>query len=301
MNFYNEFDPKAAAWLRELVAAGVIPAGDVDERPIQEIEPDDLKGYTQCHFFAGIGGWPYALRLAGWPEDRPVWTGSCPCQPFSCAGKGRGVEDERHLFPVWAKLIGKCRPATVFGEQVASKAGREWLNGVFAEMEGMGYRVAGADLCAAGVGAPHIRQRLWWVAYFQGDGLEGGPQPRVSGQRVGAGQSRFRRCCPDGGVADYDSEGREGRIHGREDSGREDQHGHAGCGSATHWSASYLLPCRDGKARRVPLEPAFFPLAARIPGRVHLLRGAGDSIVPPLAAEFIKAYCEIIQNSQDSA
>jgi DNA (cytosine-5)-methyltransferase 1 len=164
MNYYNEFDPKTAAWLRELIKAGAIPDGHVDERSIVDVQPGDLKGYTQCHFFAGIGGWSYALQLAGWPSDRPVWSGSCPCQPFSVAGKGLGTEDERHLWPVFAELIRQCQPPTVFGEQVASKAGRNWLAGVFADLEAMEYSRAGADLCAAGVGAPHIRQRLWWVA-----------------------------------------------------------------------------------------------------------------------------------------
>jgi DNA (cytosine-5)-methyltransferase 1 len=162
--YYNDIDKHACAWLQALIESKLIPAGTVDSRSVMEIEPDELAEYTQCHFFAGIGGWAYALQLAGWPEDRPVWTGSCPCQPFSAAGKQRGTDDERHLWPVFAKLIAECKPATVFGEQVASKAGREWLSGVFADLEGMGYAAAGADICAASVGAPHIRQRLWWVA-----------------------------------------------------------------------------------------------------------------------------------------
>jgi DNA (cytosine-5)-methyltransferase 1 len=163
VNYYNEIDPHAAAWLRGLIAEGHIPAGEVDERSISDVSPTDLLGYTQCHFFSGIGGWSLALRLAGWPDDRPVWTGSCPCQPFSSAGKGLGRKDPRHLWPAFRRLINRCRPPVVFGEQVASTDGRRWLAGVFANLETMGFAPAALDLCAAGIGAPHIRQRLWWV------------------------------------------------------------------------------------------------------------------------------------------
>jgi site-specific DNA-cytosine methylase len=122
MNYYNEFDTKTAAWLRELISAKLIPAGDVDTRSIVDVSADELRGYTQCHFFAGIGGWSLALQLAGWPADKRVWSGSCPCQPFSTAGKGLAQADERHLWPVFFNLIKECRPPVVFGEQVASSA-----------------------------------------------------------------------------------------------------------------------------------------------------------------------------------
>jgi len=161
--YYNEHDPKAAAWLRELIKAGHIAPGEVDERSIEDVVPNELAGFDQCHFFAGIGVWSYALRLAGWPDDRPVWTGSCPCQPFSAAGKRGGIADERHLWPAFGFLIEQCRPAIVLGEQVASKDGLAWLDTVHADLEASGYAVGAADLCAAGVGAPHIRQRLWFV------------------------------------------------------------------------------------------------------------------------------------------
>lgn len=183
--FYNENDPKAAAWLRELIAQGHLSPGIVDERSITEISPHELTQYTQCHFFAGIGGWSRALRLAGWPDDRPVWTGSCPCQPFSAAGKGAGTADPRHLWPALFRLIRECRPDTLFGEQVASPAALAWFDGVCSDLESEGYAATAFDLCSASageigegwvrrgdgitrepmlIGNPNIRQRIYWVA-----------------------------------------------------------------------------------------------------------------------------------------
>jgi DNA (cytosine-5)-methyltransferase 1 len=171
--YYNEIDPYAAEWLRNLIKAGHIAPGVVDERSIEDVCPSDLSEFTQCHFFAGIGVWSYALRLAGWPDDRPVWTGSCPCQPFSAAGKGGGFNDERHLWPAWQWLIGQQKPSVVFGEQVASKGGLEWLDVVCGDLEGLGHAVAAAVLPAGGFGAPHIRKRLFFAAYADKAGFPG--------------------------------------------------------------------------------------------------------------------------------
>ena len=172
--YYNEIDPYAAQWLRNLIAAGHIAPGIVDERSIEDVTPNDLKGFTQCHFFAGIGVWSLALRRAGWPNDRPVWTGSCPCQPFSSAGKGSGFDDERHLWPAFHHLIEQCRPATVIGEQVASKDAGPWLDLVQTDLEAVGYAFGAVPFPSSSVGAPHIRDRLYWVADTSGIGRERG-------------------------------------------------------------------------------------------------------------------------------
>ena len=187
MNFYNEWDPYAASWLRQLVEDGHIPPGEVDERDINTIDPDELIRYTQCHFFAGIGGWVYALRLANW-GDRRVWTGSCPCQPFSVAGNKKGASDkERNLWPVWFNLIKVVRPDTVFGEQVASAVNEkyQWLDAVSHDLEDEGYRIGSGILPACSVKAPHIRQRLWFVADTESmREVSGGLPERTDGSSV---------------------------------------------------------------------------------------------------------------------
>ena len=297
MNYYNEFDRKAASWLRCLINEGLIPKGEVDERDIKEVRPSDLYGYSQCHFFAGIGGWSYALRLAKWPGDKEVWTGSCPCGPFSVAGKRRATDDPRHLWPAFRWLIAQCRPATIFGEQVASKSGRAWLNGVQADLETLGYRSGAADLCAAGLGAPHIRQRLWWVADSDCSGLQGWNSEELHER---AGQCVIGESGTPGRLADTDhndndqdrgghkeencipGEHREGELLPRES---------CGAGSS-FWGDAVWWPCKDGKYRRIATEPSLFPVADGLPGRVGLLRGAGNAIVPQVAQAFIEAFIE---------
>lgn len=170
---YNEIDPYAADWIRNLAAAGHVAPGEVDTRSVVDLRPADVAGYAQFHTFAGIAGWSLALRLAGVPDDFPVWTGSCPCQPFSAAGRRGGFSDERHLWPAWFELINACRPALVFGEQVASKDGLAWLDAVFADLEGAGYACRALIIPAYSVGAPHRRERIWLVAYSPSDGCEG--------------------------------------------------------------------------------------------------------------------------------
>lgn len=168
---YNEIDPFASEWLRNLVAAGHIADGVVDARSITDLVPGDVSGPGQRHFFAGIAGWSLALRLAGVPDDTDVWTGSCPCQPFSSASRGRGggFDSPKHLWPAWRNLIAECRPPIVFGEQVATGDGNAWLWNVRRDFEALGYAIGAADLCASTLGfAP--RQRLFFVAYADCEG-----------------------------------------------------------------------------------------------------------------------------------
>ena len=343
MNYYNENDPYCVEWLRNLITAGLLPKGDVDDRDIRLVQAADLAGYDQHHFFAGIGGWPLALELAGWPPDRPCWTGSCPCQPFSVAGKGKGVEDERHLWPEFFRLIEACRPPIIFGEQVASSevvgtqleaafvaavqrgdyaaankfANRlvksdslgcepRWVDGVFADLERIGYACRADDLPAAGVGADHIRQRLFWCAVRMADtnkerhdGREAagrrhagnaeqveadcgrGRLANANGSDAGSGQLRLQ---PDGRIGDGVAavkERADGGLAftesptGQPDRGavRDQRQGWSDNGLASigadrgsPWADSYVIECRDGRSRRV--GRGVFPLAHGIPADV---------------------------------
>lgn len=287
--YYNEIDGFAAQWLRNLIDRGLIAAGEVDERSIVNVQSSELRGFTQCHFFAGIGGWSHALRLAGWPDDRPIWTGSCPCQPFSVAGRGLGEADPRHLWPHFRRLIAAVRPPVVMGEQVSGAAGYGWLDGVRSDLEAEDYACRGVDIPACAVDAPHIRQRLYWVASNLGN-ANGSYGERG---RVSRGVYK-KHINPDSGssycnVADANNERRDefpilwnGRCESNETSRRG--------GSDSFWSNAIWLTGADGKARRA--EPSIPLLAHGIPGRVGRLRAYGNAIVPPLAAEVIKAFME---------
>jgi DNA (cytosine-5)-methyltransferase 1 len=257
--YYNEIDPYAAQWLRNLIAAGHIAPGVVDERDIRDILPSDLEPYTQCHFFAGIGVWSAALRASGWSDTRPVWTGSCPCQPFSAAGKGGGFDDERHLWPAFFHLISARRPANIFGEQVASKDGYAWLDLVQTDLEGLAYSTGAAVFPAAGVGAPQIRHRTYWLA----DAAEPGRGTWRAGEPSnGGGAPQLERLCDASRLASPD-EGQCGRLTGssgsephRQTAGRQQGDGGASsdceAGRLADAERERVRACGQGSAGEAP-------------------------------------------------
>lgn len=269
--YYNENDPKTAAWLRELIKAGLVAGGEVDTRSIKDVSPGDMRGYVQCHFFAGIGGWSYALRLAGWPDDRHVWTGSCPCQPFSQAASinGRkGFDDERHLWPAWRELIAQCCPATVFGEQSAAAA--DWLRLVRSDLEALGYAMGAMPIQAASVGADHERDRLWFVADTDGDW-----QSAVAFHAEAEATPIF--------AAHADS----ARLQGRGQAGTDSQNARD--------IAAWNRPCHDTASdlrRHRAHRPSLGSGVHGVPNRVGAVRGFGNAIVPQVAAVFIQAYLQ---------
>ncbi|EPH0682761.1 DNA cytosine methyltransferase [Enterobacter hormaechei subsp. steigerwaltii] len=306
--YYNEIDQFAAQWLRNLIAGGHIAPGEVDERSIEDVTPDDLRGFTQCHFFAGIGVWSHSLRLSGWPDDKPVWTGSCPCQPFSAAGKGDGFADERHLWPHFFHLISERRPQHVFGEQVASGNANVWFDLVQSDLEGMGYAFGLVPFTSASIGAPHIRERAYWVAESIGEQC----QKLLSGLAKGNGSEGGRTTAKPTGFCRTNSLAYSNNRVG--DEGETLRPGRDavlnGCINGRplevngFWRDADWLFCRDEKWR--PVEPGTFPLvdgaAARLgrvePGvarvassnRVGRLKGYGNAINAQAAAEFVRAY-----------
>ena len=288
---YNDNNPFVSGWIEELIERDQIPKGTVYRRSIRALSAIDVAGPGQRHFFAGIGGWARALRLAGVRDDANIWTGSCPCQPFSSAGRRKAFDDDRHLWPDWFRLISECRPPVIFGEQVANRVGLQWLDAVFADLENAGYTCAAANLPAAGVGAPHKRQRLFFMAHSS--------RARPDW--------RSRRPTVDGNSAGELGDAGRDRAwqHPRELHRDEAQHevwatdgNHASfvAGAISdQWSSSDWIPCRDGVVR--PVESGTFPLAHGIPARVELLAGYGNAIVPQLGAAFIAAGLDAIEDA----
>lgn len=312
MNYYNEIDAGAAQWLRNLIERGLIPSGHVDQRSIKEVQADDLKGFTQCHFFAGIAGWSLALEIAGWSEDVAVWTGSCPCQPFSLAGSQKGFADDRHLWPEWFRLIRQCRPAIVFGEQVASAA--EWLRLVRSDLEAVGYSVGAMPIEAASGNADQLRDRFWFVAHDDeqqpGTRLQRGRQLGGTGRgtkntsrlMAGGGGARLERMQ---GESSHDSP----QLATAERSGVRSMECAPSFGWGEGWTEHELrsggiaaavasigsrqvIECPDGKWRTLPPSRVRW-LGNGIPARVAKLRAFGNAIVPHVAAEFIAAYMDL--------
>ena len=324
--YYNEIDAEAAAALRQLVRAGVVAPGEVDERSIKEVSPDDLKDFTQCHFFAGAGLWSFAARLARWPDERQIWTGSCPCQPFSAAGKQLGTDDPRHLWPDFYRLIRGRRPAVVVGEQVAGAIGYGWFDGVRADLAREEIPCRVVDIPACAIDAPHQRNRLYWVALANTQGDERGAGLRqdgterhgiVSANRDGGnellanaesissgrdfqerrpqGRAADRRLDAASPVGDAEREGLEGqRGHGDDGAGWSQSPGSTSSADGRNgswWSDAEWITCHDGKARRA--KPDVPMLVDGMVGRNGLWRIAGNSIVPQIASEVIASILEI--------
>lgn len=245
---YHDLDPYCAQWVENLVTAGHLPAGEVICGDIRELDPAAVDGPGQRHFFAGIAGWAYACRLAGVPDDADLWTGSCPCQPFSKAGLHRATDDDRNLWPAWAELVRACRPAVVVGEQVAGAAALAWWDMVADDLEREGYTCWAAIISASAVGALHERARLYWVAYA--DGIQ-------------------------------HAYGRPGEVYDAQGAHRVEHRPGAWPVAEIRW-----VRCADGRRRAT--QPGLEPVVDGVPGGVDQLRAYGNAIVPQVAEAFLR-------------
>ena len=160
---------------------------------------------------------------------------------------------------------------------------------VFADLEGQGYACGAAVLPACGVGAPHIRQRLWFVGDTQG-----------RARRLSEWQERREDFEPTraGKTNELAAAGSDRRQNGwlcgeqlekESDAVERDAFERS---RRSPWADLQWLPCTDGKAR--PVEPGHEPLAHGVQHRPSKLRAYGNAIVPQVAAEFIKAVMDII-------
>jgi len=249
-----EFAPYKAKWLRNL-----FPKDEVIERDIREVKSDELQKYTHVHIFAGIGGWDYALRYAGWSPTRSVWTISCPCQPYSSAGQNKGQADNRHLWPIAFRLIEKCRPTTIFGEQVPRAINFGWLDEVKHDLESIGYAF-GAEIRPSCLVSEKIEgSRIWFVASSESD--DGARKHREL--RPAHGQSMRNEMPKPRGASPLHLLGDEG----------------------TEWISGI-------SGEKLIAKSGMALLVDEFPGRASQVCAYGDVIDPKLAATFIEDFME---------
>ncbi|EEX12439.1 site-specific DNA methylase [Citreicella sp. SE45] len=236
-----------------------------------------------------------------WRGAVDIVTAGYPCQPFSVAGKRRGADDPRHLWPHVARIVGECEPPFVFLENVAHHL-RLGFPEVAGGLVGMGYRLAAGLFTAAEVGAPHKRERLFILAIREGGDLA--DPARLLGDTL-----EWRQ--PDGddaALADADGKRRLQAERGQPPVGRSDAFGGDvddadGAGSQgrgdeprEHAGERAAWPPGPGDAdgwrqflRHAPdLEPAVRRGADGLAHRVDRLRLCGNGVVPLVAAHALR-------------
>ncbi len=198
--------------------------------------------------------------------------GGFPCQDISNAGKCAGIEGERSgLWAEYARLVGELRPRVVFVENVSALLGRG-LDRVLGDLAALGYDAWWDCIPASAVGAPHRRDRLWLVAYTEGERSGAG---LCQNRQVSNGHQLGNRC-PD--VADAIGKRGRGRHDPRQDAVHADARREAvGAGSYSDWWA---------------VEPGFCRVAHGVPDRAHRLKALGNAVVPQIPELLGRAWME---------
>ena len=216
-----------------------------------------------------------------------IISGGFPCQPYSVAGKRLGKEDERHLWPEMLRIIREVAPTYVVGENVRGLV--NWSDGmvfeeVCADLEAEGYDVQPFILPAAGVGAPHRRDRVWFVAHANDAGAE---QP-LHNNRNGAqsdqerGKQPFVEFRQGGSVVTYSNDRRAGR---EVQAGRDEFAG-------GDWSRFPTQPpvCGGDDGLPAELDGITFPK-----WRANSIKAYGNAIVPQVAYQIFDTIKQINQ------
>ena len=225
-------------------------------------------------------------ELASDPErlvsNCDILTSGYPCQPFSVAGKQKGFEDDRHIWPYILKIVAHKRPTWCVFENVYGHVALG-LDQVLLDLENESYATRTFIVPACGVNAPHRRDRLWIVGNAQHDGpstakVRGVNEEDARGSSQGQSQteqsSRASGREDDVNVADTSNKGLQGRLSGRSNSERQSKLGHSGRGSSAYGQSGQNWWAVEPNIRRV---------ADGIPRRVDRLKGLGNAIVPQIA------------------
>ena len=194
-----------------------------DFTTVGQCEIDDYAMKILKKNFPGVEKWrdihdvtieSFRRRTGIGPGELTLLSGGFPCQPHSLAGKRKASADKRDLWAEFARVIREIRPKWVLGENVpglrSSENGR-YFGRILRDMDEMGYNVGWCSYGAVDVGAPHKRERVFFVAYADGDGLRQGAHEIDAAERWVApfARSSERR---EGIVPDADKQGLEGRF-----------------------------------------------------------------------------------------
>ena len=245
----------------------------------------DIRELTRENFYERTG-----LRTVD------VISGGFPCQPFSVAGKRRGKEDNRYLWPEMLRIIKELQPSWTVGENVAGIVNMA-LDTVLADLETIGYSVRAFVIPACGVDAPHRRYRVAIVGHSKHNGLSSSKitggiaktscnEPQREGKASKFAGTSLCGYCED--VADPDCVRLQGQWPGREQERRTRQDERA------------LERCGDvyGYREWWPVEPNVGRVANGVPARVDRLKCLGNAVVPQQFYPIFRAIAKIAGNKE---